>query len=222
MLRTFSKLLLTGLVLSSSTGALAANEVTKWSFSGFSAFATLGGGHMCPADSAQMFVGNSISVAAFENVAREKGGQSSSGSGVSLTLSLDQCDGSSYNGQFQLDGSGFTGDKRGVSVTATLPVERSVPTLDEWGGMVWVGTGEFATVQVSVTLTPTGDMFTGQTSNGQQTGAFTLRLRQKSTTYEATADVAVSLAGAPVDFGYGMPFGQYSQASSGQMTITKR
>lgn len=211
MRNVLPKCLILGLLTLASSSAFAAKTVTKISFRGSSAFASISGYNGCGTAS--------FNVNASENVSRQTGSATTESRGVTVNLMFTNCDGSSYVGFFQLDGSGYTQSAQGVTVNKTLVVDKSTSVVDEWGYPTWVPTGEQATITISVNLIPNGDYFRGDTNNTQSTGNVFIKNRTKGTIFETDATLAASINGVPVNFGYGFPFGQMSDTQFGQLTI---
>ena len=211
MRHVVSKCVILSLATLLTSSAFAANSVTKLSFRGSSAFAAIGGYNGCGTAS--------FNVNASENFSRQTGSGSSEYRGVMVNVMFANCDGTSYVGSFQLDGTGYTQSAQGVTINKTLVVDKSNMVTDEWGYPSWVATGEQATITISVNLVPNGDFFKGDTNNTQSTGNVFIKNRSKGTTYEVQATLAASIDGVPVNFGYGFPFGQKSETQFGQLTI---
>lgn len=205
------KFLILGLVTLFSSSAFAARTVTKYSFRGTSAFASISGYNGCGTAA--------FNVSASENVTRQSGAGPTESRAVMVSVMFANCDGTSYVGFFQLDGSGYTQSAQGVTVNKTLVVDKSTMVLDEWNYPTWVPTGEQATITVSVNLVPTGDYYRGDSNNTQSTGNVFIKNRSKGTIYEVDATLAATIGGVPVSFGYGYPYGQMSDTQFGQLTI---
>ncbi|MDX2024544.1 MAG: hypothetical protein SF187_30160 [Deltaproteobacteria bacterium] len=206
-----SKGLILGLVALASAPAFAAKSVTKLSFRGSSAFASISGYNGCGTAS--------FNVNASENVSRQTGSGTSESRAVMVSVNFANCDGSSYVGFFQLDGAGYTHSAQGVTINKTIIVDKTTFGFDEWGNPTWVPTGEQATVSISVNLVPTGDYFKGDTNNTQSSTNVFIKNRSRGTIYEVDATLAASIDGVPVSFGFGFPYGQMSDTQFGQLTI---
>lgn len=219
MQRSLTSLLLCSLVTFSTASAFAGRTVIKSSFRGFNAFASVSTETLCPEGSEQLSTVKQISVFGSENMSRQTGAPSSEYRGVNVSLRLDECDGSSYTGYFQLDGTAFTGDTNQVTILKSFLADRSVRGTDEWGNMIWIPTGTQSVIEVSLNMTANGDSFSGKTNNTSRSGSVVTKTRMDGSIHTADVVLTAKVAGVPVNFGNGFFFGETSQAKNGTMTV---
>jgi hypothetical protein len=221
MSRSFTSLLVAGLLSVSASSAFAAKTVTKYSFSGFNSTSQTIADTTCPDGSAQDHVTQQLAIFGSDRITKATGVATSSVRNVVVSYRFDQCDGSSYVGYAELDDSGYTGSLSGSTINKTFVATRSLPMTDEFGGLSWVPTTQTVTISVSTVLVPNGDSVVGKSSSVVRQGNTIVSDQSDGTTKSANVTMSAKINNAPVNFAQSTAFGELVQSSGGTRTVTK-